>query len=63
MTFQTGFSAISAWRNELVNKLNNRIFSKDDWQEFIFLARQFGCYAMADDMERRMNHYAKEFGK
>lgn len=47
-------------RRALKVLLNNGIFIVDDWRRFVEKARAAGSFELADDIEKRMDHYKED---
>ena len=52
------FYEIVDWKSRLMRKLNDDILNIDEWERFIVAAQACNCYAIADDMRERFQHYA-----
>ena len=53
------FWYLYAWKQELLNTLNNGVLNFNQWQAFSDAAVEAGCYMMAADMQKRLDHYTK----
>ena len=52
------FYEIVDWKSRLMRKLNDDILNIDEWERFIVAAQACKCDAIADDMCKRLQHYA-----
>ena len=52
-------SSILEWKRYLMYKLNAGEFSADEWRGFIDAATDGGFQTIADDMQKRFDHYTK----
>ena len=52
------FYDIVDWKLRLMRKLNDDVLNIDEWERFIVAAQACNCYAIADDMCKRLQHYA-----
>ena len=48
---------IVKWKRWLMSDLAAGKFRENEWREFIEAAYSNGCTAIADDMEKRFEHY------
>ena len=52
-------SSILEWKRYLMYKLNAGEFRADEWRGFIDAATEAGFQTIADDMQKRLDHYTK----
>ena len=52
-------SSILEWKRHLMHKLNAGEFRADEWRAFLDAATEAGFQTIADDMQKRFDHYTK----
>lgn len=52
------FDDVRGWKNVLLYRLDSGYVDRSSWLAFIAVARECGCVAMADSMEKRLGAYA-----